>query len=282
MNSRTIAAPMGARPADERAPLLDGKTSSRGSIFPVSVAGVMLGVAAVAAVSAASSGLLSTDSLGIKWSYARSRPGQDPVITTDSGAMQGTCDAKICTMGDHTIGEYAYVDNCLDGGAGCMVDSDQSGCRLCTIEEPGPPTWFPPCPRCVCSAFGVTDEGTMCEPPSPEERRENRREKRRNRREHRRENTERAEEDDEEVYPPVAAPTPEPEPTVYPPVAAPTPSATPTATALPATEVYPPVAAPTPSATPAATATPTPAVYPPVAAPTPTATATTASTATRT
>ena len=274
---------MGARPADERAPLLDGKTSSRGSIFTVSVAGVVLGVAAVAAVCAASSGLVSTDSLGIKWSYARSRPGQDPVITTDSGAMQGTCDAKICTMGDHTIGEYAYVDNCLDGGAGCMVDSDQSGCRLCTIEEPGPPTWFPPCPRCVCSAFGVTDEGTMCEPPSPEERRENRREKRRNRREeHRRENTERAEEEDEEVYPPVAAPTPEPEPTVYPPVAAPTPSATPTATALPATEVYPPVAAPTPSATPAATATPTPAVYPPVAAPTPTATATTASTATRT
>ena len=255
MNSRTIAAPMGARPADERAPLLDGKTSSRGSILPVSVTGVMLGVAAVAAVCAASSGLVSTDSLGIKWSYARSRPGQDPVITTDSGAMQGTCDAKICTMGDHTIGEYAYVDNCLDGGAGCMVDSDQSGCRLCTIEEPGPPTWFPPCPRCVCSAFGVTDEGTMCEPPSPEERRENRREKRRNRRQHRRENTE----EDEEVYPPVAAPTPEPEPTVL-----------------------PPVAAPTPSATPAATATPTPAVYPPVAAPTPTATATSASTATRT
>lgn len=250
---------MGARPADERAPLLDGKTSSRGSTFPVSVAGVVLGVAAVAAVCAASSGLVSTDSLGIKWSYARSRPGQDPVITTDSGAMQGTCDAKICTMGDHTIGEYAYVDNCLDGGAGCMVDSDQSGCRLCTIEKPGPPTWFPPCPRCVCSAFGVTDQGTMCEPPSPRERRENRREKRRNRREHRRENKERAEEEDEEVYPPVAAPTPEPEPTVY-----------------------PPVAAPTPSATPAATATPTPAVYPPVAAPTPTATATSASTATRT
>lgn len=233
---------MGARPADERAPLLDGKTSSRGSTFPVSVAGVVLGVAAVAAVCAASSGLVSTDSLGIKWSYARSRPGQDPVITTDSGAMQGTCDAKICTMGDHTIGEYAYVDNCLDGGAGCMVDSDQSGCRLCTIEKPGPPTWFPPCPRCVCSAFGVTDQGTMCEPPSPRERRENRREKRRNRREHRRK--ERAEEEDEEVYPPVAAPTP--------------------------------------SATPAATATPTPAVYPPVAAPTPTATATSASTATRT
>jgi hypothetical protein len=133
-------------------------------------------------------------------------------------------------MGDHTIGEYAYVDNCLDGGAGCMVDSDQSGCRLCTIEEPGPPTWFPPCPRCVCSAFGVTDEGTMCEPPSPEERRENRREKRRNRRQHRRENTE----EDEEVYPPVAAPTP---------------SATPAATATNATEVYPPVAAPTPTAT---------------------------------
>ena len=236
---------MGARPADERAPLLDGKTSSRGSTFPVSVAGVVLGVAAVAAVCAASSGLVSTDSLGIKWSYARSRPGQDPVITTDSGAMQGTCDAKICTMGDHTIGEYAYVDNCLDGGAGCMVDSDQSGCRLCTIEEPGPPTWFPPCPRCVCSAFGVTDEGTMCEPPSPEERRENRREKRRNRRQHRRENTE----EDEEVYPPVAAPTPEPEPTVLPPVAAPTPSATPAATATNATEVYPPVAAPTPTAT---------------------------------
>jgi hypothetical protein len=240
---------MGARPADERAPLLDGKTSSRGSTFPVSVAGVVLGVAAVAAVCAASSGLVSTDSLGIKWSYARSRPGQDPVITTDSGAMQGTCDAKICTMGDHTIGEYAYVDNCLDGGAGCMVDSDQSGCRLCTIEKPGPPTWFPPCPRCVCSAFGVTDEGTMCEPPSPRERRENRREKRRNRREHRREHKERAEEEDEEVYPPVAAPTPEPEPTVYPPVAAPTPSATPAATATNATEVYPPVAAPTPTAT---------------------------------
>ena len=187
------------------------------------------------------------------------------------------------------------MDNCLDGGAGCMVDSDQSGCRLCTIEKPGPPTWFPPCPRCVCSAFGVTDQGTMRTALAEGEAGEavarrggtdgstggntKREPKKKTRR-----------------YPPVAAPTPEPEPTVYPPVAAPTPEPEPT--------VCTPVAAPTPSATPAATATPTPAVFPgrrayahgdargdgyahacgvpPVAAPTPTATATSASTATRT
>ena len=230
MNSRTAGASMGARPVDERAPLLDGKQSSRGYFSrAVPVAGVVLGVAAVAAVS---SGAVNTDSLGINWSYARSRPGQDPVITTDSGALEDTCDAEICTMGDHDIGEYAYVDNCLDGGAGCMVDSDVTGCRLCTINEPGPPTWFPLCPKCVCSAFGNTDEGTMCEPPTPEERRrrEKRRAKRKQRRKRRLENREGGEEEDEEVYPPMAAPTPTPEPTVYPPVAAPTPTATPVAT----------------------------------------------------
>ena len=228
MNSRTAGASMGARPVDERAPLLDGKQSSRGYFSrAVPVAGVVLGVAAVAAVS---SGAVNTDSLGINWSYARSRPGQDPVITTDSGALEDTCDAEICTMGDHDIGEYAYVDNCLDGGAGCMVDSDVTGCRLCTINEPGPPTWFPLCPKCVCSAFGNTDEGTMCEPPTPEERREKRRAKRTQRRKRRQENREGGEEEDEEVYPPMAAPTPTPEPTVYPPVAAPTPTATPVAT----------------------------------------------------
>ena len=256
MNSRTAGASMGARPVDERAPLLDGKQSSRGYFSrAVPVAGVVLGVAAVAAVS---SGAVNTDSLGINWSYARSRPGQDPVITTDSGALEDTCDAEICTMGDHDIGEYAYVDNCLDGGAGCMVDSDVTGCRLCTINEPAPPTWFPLCPKCVCSAFGNTDEGTMCEPPTPEERRrrEKRRAKRKQRRKRRLENREGGEEEDEEVYPPMAAPTPTPEPTVYPPVAAPTPTPEPT--------VYPPLAAPTP--------TPEPTVYPPVAAPTPTAT----------
>ena len=255
MNSRTAGASMGARPVDERAPLLDGKQSSRGYFSrAVPVAGVVLGVAAVVAVAAVSSGAVNTDSLGINWSYARSRPGQDPVITTDSGALEDTCDAEICTMGDHDIGEYAYVDNCLDGGAGCMVDSDVTGCRLCTINEPAPPTWFPLCPKCVCSAFGNTDEGTMCEPPTPEERREKRRAKRTQRRKRRQENREGGEEEDEEVYPPMAAPTPTPEPTVYPPVAAPTPTPEPT--------VYPPMAAPTP--------TPEPTVYPPMAAPTPT------------
>jgi hypothetical protein len=188
---------------------------------------------------------VSTDSLGIMWSYARSRPGQDPVITTDSGALEDTCDAEICTMGDNAIGEYAYVDNCLDGGAGCMADSDVTGCRLCTIYKPGPPTWFPQCPKCVCSAFGVTEEDTICEPPSPEEKAEHRRERRTRRRERRREHRE----EDEEVYPPTAAPTPTPQPTVYPPTAAPTPAAT----ATPQPTVYPPTAAPTP----AATATPT-------------------------
>jgi hypothetical protein len=249
MNSRTTVAPTGTRPADERAPLLDGKRSSPGYFSRVRVAGVVLGVAAVAAVSAVSSGLVSTDSLGIMWSYARSRPGQDPVITTDSGALEDTCDAEICYMGDHEIGEYAYVDNCLDGGAGCMADSDVTGCRLCTIYKPGPPTWFPQCPKCVCSAFGVTEEDTICEPPSPEEKAEHRRERRTRRRERRREHREGREEEDEEVYPPTAAPTPTPQPTVYPPTAAPTPAAT----ATPQPTVYPPTAAPTP----AATATPT-------------------------
>ena len=248
MNSRTAGASMGARPVDERAPLLDGKQSSRGYFSrAVPVAGVVLGVAAVVAVAAVSSGAVNTDSLGINWSYARSRPGQDPVITTDSGALEDTCDAEICTMGDHDIGEYAYVDNCLDGGAGCMVDSDVTGCRLCTINEPAPPTWFPLCPKCVCSAFGNTDEGTMCEPPTPEERRrrEKRRAKRKQRRKRRLENREGGEEEDEEVYPPMAAPTPTATATPNATVSAPTPTPEPT--------VYPPVAAPTPTATPVAT-----------------------------
>ena len=73
MNSRTTGAPMGTRPADESAPLLDGKRSSRGYFSRVPVASVVLGVAAFAAVSAVSSGLVTSE-LAIPRSSRASTP----------------------------------------------------------------------------------------------------------------------------------------------------------------------------------------------------------------
>ena len=153
-----------------------------------------MGISALAAVAAVSSGVVPapTDVLGISWSYA---DGRDPIITTDRGVLQGECDAVTCTQGFHAIGkfssylypltvcpykrltstsknsgEYAYVDNCLDGGAGCTGDSATTGCRLCSIYGGGQyPNWFPECPPCICDVFGIVDENSICKGPSAED-----------------------------------------------------------------------------------------------------------------
>ena len=184
MRSRTAGAPIAARPADERAPLLQRVAPSDGGFISRGVAArLVLGALALTAVSAASIGAVTARSglLGIDWSYAVG-PGQDPIMTTDSGVPQGSCDVETCFQGNHAIGEYAYVDNCLDGGAGCMEDSRTTGCRICTINTPGYPSWFPQCPDCVCTTFGVTTNGTICE-PTPERRRARRRAAREDRQE---------------------------------------------------------------------------------------------------
>ena len=173
MISSAVGVPNAARSPDERAPLLQRVDPSNnvGYFSRGFVARLVLGALALTAVSAASFGTASasTGLLGIDWAYVNG-PGQDPIMTTDSGELQGTCDIDTCFQGNHEIGEYAYVDNCLDGGAGCMEDSRTTGCRICTINTPGYPTWFPLCPDCVCTTFGVTTNGTICE-PTPARRR---------------------------------------------------------------------------------------------------------------
>lgn len=87
MRSRTAGAPIAARPADERAPLLQRVAPSDGGFISRGVAArLVLGALALTAVSAASIGAVTARSglLGIDWSYAVG-PGQDPIMTTDSG-----------------------------------------------------------------------------------------------------------------------------------------------------------------------------------------------------
>ena len=85
---------MAARSADERAPLLKRVDASEGGYFSRGfVARLVLGALALTAVSAASFGFVTSSSglLGIDWSYDVA-PGQDPIMTTDSGVLQGSCD----------------------------------------------------------------------------------------------------------------------------------------------------------------------------------------------
>ena len=80
------------------------------------------------------------------------------------------CPYKRLTSTSKNSGEYAYVDNCLDGGAGCTGDSATTGCRLCSIYGGGQyPNWFPECPPCICDVFGIVDENSICKGPSAED-----------------------------------------------------------------------------------------------------------------
>ena len=94
MDSSASGVSNAARSPDERAPLLkrvDPSNNVGGYYSRGFVARLVLGALALTAVSAASFGTstASTGLLGIDWAYVNG-PGQDPIMTTDSGELQGT------------------------------------------------------------------------------------------------------------------------------------------------------------------------------------------------
>jgi len=119
-------------------------------------------VAGAAPSSLGASSAFDVGRMGIRWIDV---PGvEDPVMTTDRGALPGQCDISACSFLNPEAGHYAFVDNCLDGGAGCVEHLKQSGCRFCTVYADGglAPLWLPSCPPCVCEVFDIQDPNSTC------------------------------------------------------------------------------------------------------------------------
>jgi len=106
----------------------------------------------------------------------RFAPGEigEQTFLTDNLVPQGGCDLELCGAHEYNAGIFSFVDNCLDGGSGCVGLT--SGCRHCTInpEQVGTPReWLPACPKCICEEHELdpslcSSEPSPVAPPSPD------------------------------------------------------------------------------------------------------------------
>ena len=106
----------------------------------------------------------------------RFAPGEigEQTFLTDNLVPQGGCDLELCGAHEYNVGIFSFVDNCLDGGSGCVGLT--SGCRHCTInpEQVGTPReWLPACPKCICEEHELdpslcSSEPSPVAPPSPD------------------------------------------------------------------------------------------------------------------
>ena len=99
----------------------------------------------------------------------RFAPGEigEQTFLTDNLLPQGGCDFELCGAHEYDVGIFSFVDNCLDGGSGCVGLT--SGCRHCTInpEQVGTPMeWLPACPKCICEEHEL-DPSLCSSEPSP-------------------------------------------------------------------------------------------------------------------
>lgn len=194
------SSPLLARGASKRATTyselasdLDGGASARSSWTRATK--LFLGTAAVAGIVgtafAARGAFVSRPSLGAQqradiatlpegfqtallgYRFAPGEIGHQTFLT-DNLVPQGGCDLELCGAHEYNAGIFSFVDNCLDGGSGCVGLT--SGCRHCTInpEQVGTPReWLPACPKCICEEHELdpslcSSEPSPVAPPSPD------------------------------------------------------------------------------------------------------------------
>jgi hypothetical protein len=187
------SSPLLARGASKRATTyselasdLDGGAAARSSWTRATK--LVLGTAAVAGIVgtafAARGAFVSRPSLGAQqradiailpegfqtallgYSFAPGEIGEQTFLT-DNLVPQGGCDFELCGAHEYDVGIFSFVDNCLDGGSGCVGLT--SGCRHCTItpEQVGTPReWLPACPKCICEEHEL-DPALCSSEPSP-------------------------------------------------------------------------------------------------------------------
>ena len=99
--------------------------------------------------------------------FVEATPG-DGVFETFTwfGVRTGEADSDVCGYAEGDVGLYEYIDNCLDGGAGCM--GTWGGCRKCHVNPGGDEgRWYPRCPLSVCDLHEISWGCVMAPPPPP-------------------------------------------------------------------------------------------------------------------